>query len=162
MAAGSGSATSHPTSRSLLRAAAVAALASGAPSTAYAVLARRAPLEATRAAGRLLAPRARREPTVLAAAALAHGGLSLAWTAVLQRLPGGPTRSACYGAAIAALDLGLAHVVRGARFGPIADLPVLPQVADHVAFAVVVDAVLSGTKLSSTARARSSARRGAR
>ena len=139
MAAGSGSATR----RSLLRAAAFAAVLSGAPSTGYALLARRDPLEATRAAGRMLAPRARRDPTVLAAAAVAHGALSLAWTAVLQRLPGGPVRSACYGAAIAALDLGLAHVVRGDRFGPIADLPVLPQLADHVAFAVIARAAFS-------------------
>jgi hypothetical protein len=97
----------------------------------------------------LLAPHARRGLTVLAAAAVAHGALSLGWTAVLQRLPRGLGPAIGYGLAIAALDLGLAHLVRGERFGPIADLPVLPQIADHVAFAVVVDAVTSGSQASS-------------
>jgi hypothetical protein len=146
MSAGS---VSAPASTGLLRAATYAAVLSGAPSTGYALVARRDPLEATRAAGRLLAPRTRREPTVLAAAAVAHGALSLGWTAVLQRLPRGLGRAAGYGLAIAALDLALAHVVRGRRFGPIADLPVLPQVADHVLFAVLVDAATCGTRLSS-------------
>jgi len=103
------------------------------------------PLAATRAAGRLLAPRAQREPTVLAAAALTHGALSLGWTALLRLLPRGTARAAGYGLAIAALDLGLAHILRGERFGPIAELRVLPQVADHIAFAVLVDTVISGS-----------------
>ena len=141
MAAASGSATS----RTLLPAAVLAATLSGAPSTVDALVRRTDPLAATRAAGRLLAPRARREPIVLAAAAIAHGALSLAWTAALQRLPRGTARAAAYGLAVAALDLGVAHTVRGARFGPIAELRVLPQLADHVLFAVIVDVVSSGS-----------------
>jgi hypothetical protein len=89
-----------------------------------------------------LLPSATAPATVLSAAALTHATLSLAWTAVLSRLPGGALRSAGYGTAIAALDLGLAHAVRGPRFGPTADLPVLPQLADHVAFAVIARAAL--------------------
>ena len=143
MSAGSASA---PASADLLRAAAVAATLSGVPSTVEALLRGTDPLAATRAAGRLLAPRARRDTTVLAAAALAHGTLCFGWTAVLRRLPRGRVRAAGYGLAIAALDLGIAHAVRGERFGPIAELPVLPQVADHVAFAVIVEVATSGSR----------------
>ncbi len=153
---------SAPTYRPLLRAAFVAGVLSGAPSTAAAVVGGDDPLAATRAAGRLLAPRVERESTVLVAAAVAHGALSLGWTAVLQRLPRGLGRAAGYGLAIAALDLGLAHVVRGERFGPIAALPVLPQVADHVLFAVIVNAASRHTRVSAKARGRSSGPHGAR
>lgn len=142
MSAGSGSAASG----SLLRAAVTAGTLSGAPSTIDALVRGADPLAATRAAGRLLAPHTRHEPAVLAAAAVTHGALCLAWTAVLQQLPRGRARAAGYGVAIATLDLGLAHAVRGARFGPIARLRVLPQVADHVLFAVLVDALTSGRR----------------
>lgn len=112
------------------------------------------PLAATRAAGRMLAPRTDSPLTLLLAAGAAHGALTLGWTAVLRRLPGGAVRGAGYGAAIAALDLGLARVVGGARFAAINELPVLPQVADHVVFGVAA--------VSRTGRGRSSAPRGAR
>jgi hypothetical protein len=139
---------------------------SGVPSTAWAIATRSDPLEPSRAAGRLLLPRSTSPVRVLLAAALAHGALSLAWTAVLTRLPGGPARSCGYGLAIAALDLGAAHALRGPRFGPVADLAVLPQVADHLAFAVLARNVsatgLTSTGLTATGRARSSAPRGAR
>jgi len=118
---------------------------SGVPSTAWAIVRRQDPLAPTRAAGRLLLPDTGDHLALLAAAAAAHGALSLGWTAVLQRLPGGLGRAAGYGLAIAALDLGVAHLVRGERFGPIADLPVLPQVADHVAFAVVARAAFKAS-----------------
>jgi hypothetical protein len=125
----------------MLRPAAVAAVLSGIPSTGYALAVGADPLAATRAAGRLLLPRSTRPSHVLLAAAVGHGLLSLAWTAVLARLPGGTARAAGYGLAIAWLDLGVARAVRGPRFGPVADLPVLPQVADHVLFAVVARAL---------------------
>jgi hypothetical protein len=130
---------------------------SGVPSTVWAVLRRQDPLAATRAAGRLLLPDGTDPVALVASAAAAHGALSLGWTAVLSRLPGGPVRSVCYGAAIAALDLGLAHAVRGARLGPTADLPVLPQLADHVAFAVIARAAVSAAS-GSRARSRPPAR----
>lgn len=117
---------------------------SGVPSTAWAIVRRQDPLAPTRAAGRLLLPDTTDQVALLTSAAAAHGALSLAWTAVLRRLPGGPFHSACYGAAIAALDLGSAHVIRGRHLAPIADLPVVPQLADHVAFAVIARAAVSG------------------
>jgi len=130
--------------RADFRRAALAGLLSGLPSTAFALLRGRDPLEATRAAGRLLLPDARSDVSVLAAAALAHTTLTTGWTAVLHRLPGGALRGAGYGLVIAALDLGLARVIRGRRFGAIAELELLPQVADHVAFGILVSARARG------------------
>jgi hypothetical protein len=91
----------------------------------------------------MLVPDARSDVAVLAAGAAMHAALTVAWTAILRRLPGGAFRAAGYGLAVAALDLGFAHVVRGRRFTPVAELAVLPQVADHLAFGLL--AGLSGT-----------------
>lgn len=115
-------------------AAAVAGLVSGLPST---VLVGQ-PVEATRAAGTLLGA-----PT-LPRGALAHAALSLGWATVLARvLPRRPARwhGALAGLAIAGLDLG----VVGRRLPRIRALPVLPQVADHVAFGIAVAWVLRRT-----------------
>jgi hypothetical protein len=110
---------------------------SGVPSTAHALLTRADPLEGARAAGTLLLPRETRTLPLLASATVAHLGLSLGWAVVLRAvLPA--RRRAAWGAlgglAIAALDLG----VIGRRFPRIHALPLLPQVADHIAFGVVV------------------------
>ena len=115
----------------IVSAAAVAGLFSGAPSTMLA----RDPVGATRAAGSLLG-----RPTVVRGA-VAHAGLSLGWAAVLDRVL--PRRArwwhgAAAGAAIAALDLG----VVGRRFPRIRELPQLPQWLDHVAYGMLVTAVL--------------------
>lgn len=125
-----------------LVAGAVAALLSGAPSTAHALATRTSPLEATLAAGTLLAPRARRPAVLLLAAVPVHLALSLGWAlllaAVLPRrrtLAWGPLG----GLVIAALDLG----VIGRRHPRIRALAPLPQVLDHVAYGAVVGAVLS-------------------
>ena len=70
-----------------------------------------------------------------------HLALSLGWALVLARaLPRRrPTlEGAAAGLAIAALDLGLL----GRRLPAIRALPVLPQVADHVAYGAVVGAIL--------------------
>jgi hypothetical protein len=134
---------------------------SGVPSTVWAFSRGEDPLAATRAAGRLLLPGATDPGPLFASAAAAHGALSLWWTAVLSRLPGGPLRAAGYGAAIAALDLGIAHAVRGRRFGPTADLAVLPQLADHLAFAVIARSAL-GQPVIGRGRARPSAARAGR
>lgn len=122
-------------SRPVLTAAAVAAVASGAPSTVLALVRGRPVLEATRAAGTLLGA-----PT-LPRALVAHGAISLWWAAVLARvLPRG--RRAAWGVAagvgIAALDLELI----GRRFPAVRALPKLPQYLDHVAFGAVVGAVV--------------------
>ena len=70
-----------------------------------------------------------------------HLALSLGWALVLARaLPRRPhvLAGAGAGVAIAALDLG----VVGHRFRRIRELPLGPQVADHVAYGVTVAAVL--------------------
>lgn len=125
-----------------LVAGAVAAVLSGAPSTLHALATRRDPLEATLAAGTLLAPRARRRAVLLLAAVPAHVALSLGWALLLARvLPRQHTIAwaTAGGLAIAALDLG----VVGRRFPRIRALPLMPQVLDHVAYGAIVGAVLS-------------------
>ena len=128
-----------------LVAGAVAALLSGAPSTLHALATRTGPLEATLAAGTLLAPRARRPAVLLLAAVPVHVALSLGWALLLARLL--PRRhtvawATAAGLAIAALDLG----VVGRRVPRIRALALLPQVFDHLAYGAIVGAVLSARR----------------
>jgi hypothetical protein len=120
----------------------VAAVVSGIPSTVHAAVTGRDPLEATLAAGSILAPNESRRGRLFLAAAPVHGAISLGWAFVLARaLPPRPTLAAGAGAglAIAALDLG----VIGRRFPRIRSLPVGPQLADHIVYGATVAAVLS-------------------
>lgn len=124
---------------------AVAALVSGVPSTLHAIAARTSPLEATLAAGTLLAPRARRRAVLLLAAVPVHVALSLGWALALSAvLPRRRTLAwgTLAGAAIAALDLG----VIGRRYPRIRALAPVPQVLDHVAYGATVGAVLSARR----------------
>ena len=124
-----------------LAAGAVAAVLSGIPSTVHALATGRDPLEATLAAGSILLPEETRPERLLAAAVPVHLALSLGWSVVLAGvLPRRPSfaAGAAAGLAIAALDLGVA----GRRFPRIRALPLGPQVADHVAYGIVVAAVL--------------------
>lgn len=138
-------------SRALLRdgllAGTVAGVLSGAPSTAWAIVTGQDPLAATRAAGSLLLPRESRRGRLLAAAVVVHTGLSLGWAVALAAtLPRRHTAAAgvVAGLAIAALDLG----VVGRRLPRIRELPVVPQVADHVAYGLLVGAVLARVRRS--------------
>jgi hypothetical protein len=125
-----------------LRAGAVAAVLSGAPSTVHVLATGRSPVEAIRAAGTLLLPDDASPAGLAAAGVLAHGAISLGWgvalAAVLPR-----RRTVAWGAlaglAIAGLDLG----VVGRRWPRIRALSTAPQVADHVAFGALVGAVVS-------------------
>ena len=123
----------------VLRAAAWAAVLSGIPSTAHALATGRDPLEPTYAAGTVVLRGETRHARLLAAAVPLHLALSLGWTLALDRAGArGAVRGAAAGLAIAALDLGVA-----ARCFPrIRALPLLPQVADHVAFGLVAGALL--------------------
>ncbi|MBA3365721.1 MAG: hypothetical protein H0U03_08055 [Actinobacteria bacterium] len=119
----------------------MAAVVSGAPSTVHALLTGRDPLEATLAAGSILLPDEARRGRLLLAAVPVHIGVSLGWGVVLSRaLPERRTVTlgALAGLAIAALDLGTV----GRRLPRIRSLPLLPQLADHVAFGVSVAADL--------------------
>jgi hypothetical protein len=130
---------------------AIAAVASGAPSTLHALATRRDPLEASLAAGTLLLPGERRPSRLLAAAAVAHAALSLGWAAVLSAcLPRRHTAAWAVpaGLAIAALDLG----VVGRRLPRIRALALAPQLADHIVYALTVGAVLSSRRRRSSRR----------
>lgn len=128
----------------IVRAALVASVVSGVPSTAHALLTGRDPLAATQAAGAMVAPGASRA-TQIAAAAPVHLALSFGWTVALARVVPAhrsPAARAAVGmlagAAIAALDLG----VIGRRIEPIRALALAPQVADHLAFGAAAALVL--------------------
>ncbi len=128
--------------RDALVSGAVAAVVSGVPSTAHALLSGLNPVEASLAAGTLLLPREERASRLLPAALVAHGTLSLGWALVLcAALPRRATLgwSVLAGLAIAALDLG----VVGRRYPRIRALPLAPQVLDHVAYAATVGALVS-------------------
>jgi hypothetical protein len=124
-----------------LTAGAVAAVASAAPSTLWALAAGRDPLEATLAAGSMVVPGETRRGRLVAAAVPVHLALSLSWAVVLARClprPRSVAAGAVAGLAIAALDLGL--VAR--RFPRVRALPLLPQLADHAVYGATVTAVL--------------------
>jgi hypothetical protein len=120
-------------------AAVVAAVASGAPSTGWALATGSDPLAAARAAASLATPDRPRGSLVVGA--LVHAVISLAWTVILAGVL--PSRRRAWwgtvaGAGIAALDLGLI----GQRIPQIRRLPWAPQVADHLAFGLLVGLVL--------------------
>jgi hypothetical protein len=118
-----------------LRAGAVAAVFSGAPSTVHALMTGRDPLEATRAAGSVLLRGETRRLPLVAAALPVHLALSLAWAVVLDRAGvRGARAGAVAGLAIAALDLGLV----GRQIPRVQALPLLPQLADHAAYGAIV------------------------
>jgi len=130
-----------------LRAGLPAALLSGLPSTAYAVLRERDPLEATVAAGSILLPRERRRGRLLVAAIPVHLALSAVWTVAIavvlpRRNP--LAEGILAGLAIAALDLG----VIGSRFPRIRALETGPQIADHMAFGIIAAAGLARNRKS--------------
>ena len=124
----------------VLRAAAAAAALSGTPSTAHALLTGRDPLEATLAAGTVLFRGETRRWRLVAAAVPVHLALSLGWTVVLDRAGvRGARAGALAGLGIAALDLG----VVGRRYPRVRALPLLPQLADHVAFGAIAGLLLA-------------------
>ena len=122
-----------------------AAVLSGAPSTAWAVVTGGDPLAAPRAAGTLV-PGFRDEPGLLRGL-LAHAAVSLVWGVPVNALCRRRWQGALAGVAIAALDLGV--VAR--RYPAVRALPTVPQLADHVAFGILA-----------TGRGIRSPRRGAR
>jgi hypothetical protein len=128
--------------RDVLAAGAVAAVVSATPSTAWALLAGRDPLEATLATGSVVLPGETRRSRLVLAAAPVHVALSLAWAAVLERvLPHGreARAGALAGLCIAALDLGVA----GRLFPRVRALPLAPQLADHALYGATVGYVLA-------------------
>ena len=129
-----------------LHAAAWAAVLSGAPSTIHALATGGEPLQATLAAGRMVAPRAADPRHLVLAAALAHGALSVGWgVALAATLP--ERRTVAWGA-LAGFGIGILDLlVIGRHIPAIRDLAIAPQLADHVAFGLVAGYVLrDGTR----------------
>jgi hypothetical protein len=127
--------------RDVLVTAAVAGTLSGAPSTVHALVTGRPVLGAVEAAGTLVADGRSARWRLVGAGAAAHVAISLWWAAVLTTvLPRRRTVlcGALAGGVIAALDLGTV----GRRKPAIRALPLLPQIADHVAFGALAGAVL--------------------
>jgi hypothetical protein len=124
-------------------AAAFAASVSGAPSSTHALLTRRSPLAAARAAGTLIPGRADR-PSVVGGL-IVHAAVSAGWAGVLGFVL--PRRHTVAAGALAGLGIaGFDLVVAGGRKRPaIAALPQAWQWADHVAFGAAVGWVLSRT-----------------
>ena len=123
-----------------VRAAAWAALLSGAPSTLHALATGRDPFDAALAAGSILLPSETRRTRLLAAAIPVHLALSLCWALALNRAGvRSAGRGAVAGLAIGAVDLTLAaHVLPRIRA-----LPLLPQLADHAAYGAIAGHVLA-------------------
>jgi hypothetical protein len=115
---------------------------SGLPSTIHALATGRPVLAATRAAGSLVLPAEAAPASLLAAGVVVHACLSLGWGTVLAvTLPrrGTTAWGAVAGLVIAGLDLGLV----GRHRPLIRALPLVPQVADHVAFGALAAAILA-------------------
>lgn len=128
--------------RDALAAGTCGAILGGAPSTVYALATGGDPLEATKAAGSIVLPQETRTRALVAAAVPVHLALSLGWAFVLERAGArGLLRGAAAGLAIAALDLGVA----ACHYPRVHALKLAPQVADHVAYGVVVGLVLART-----------------
>jgi hypothetical protein len=128
--------------RDAVHAGLIAAVISGAPSTAIAVARGDDVLDGARAAGTLLLPHETRTAVLLAAAVPVHLALSLGWAVVLDRvLPRGREQvgGLLGGLAVATLDLA----VIGRRLPHIRTLPQPRQWADHAAYGLAVGAVLS-------------------
>jgi hypothetical protein len=127
--------------RAILRGAAVASVASGAPSSIYALVRGRDPwaqgMAATRAVGTLVRPGT---PGLLRGA-LAHGAISLAVGELFGVTL--PRRQSVAWGALAGLAVGWVNltVVAPQRYPAIASLPLGPQLADNVAFGAVFAAI---------------------
>lgn len=131
----------HFSLRDLFWAWLIATVFSGLPSTLHALAIGADPLEATLAAGAMLAPPSSGTAVLVGAAALVHPAVSLFWTALFGLLL--PRRHvlawALIGsAAVALLDL---LVIAPRLFPAVAALPLWPQFADHLMWG----ALLGGT-----------------
>ena len=114
---------------------------SGAPSTFYALVAKRPVLEATEAAGTMLMRDETRLSRLLPAALTVHLALSLFWSHVMAA--GLPRRRPVLFGSAAGLGIGIFDLlVVGRRWPMIRALPLVPQLADHVVFGVVVASML--------------------
>ena len=127
--------------RRVLRAALVAGVLSGIPSTVITLAKGDDPLESTVAVGSALLPEEEDLATLVGAGLLAHFAISLGWTiafAIIMRKNPTWIRGGLLGGLVGTIDLELASL----RFPQIAALPKVPQLLDHIAFGALVGGVL--------------------
>jgi hypothetical protein len=120
----------------------VATALSGIPSTLYSALTGADIAEPTRAAGAMLIAADSNDRELLIAAAVVHITVSFFWSAILILiLPRAFTASACVLAAllIGVLDL---RVIAPRFFPEVANLSLLPQIADHLMWGACLGLVL--------------------
>lgn len=151
-----------------LAAGAAGAVTGGLPSTLWALATGADPREATLAAGSMLLPHEERASRLFVAAVPVHLAFSLGWAVVLA--PVLPRRQEVAGGAVAGLAIAALDLAVGRRVFPrVRALPLLPQVADHVAYGATVGFTLArrrrspgGRRRAAVARltARSASRRG--
>lgn len=125
--------------RRTMRAGSLAATFGGVPSTIYALVRGDDPFDSMRAIGSMVTS-STDDSTLLLAAVPVHLAISIGWAAVIAGLLPARRRrlfSALMGVGIAILDLR----VLGRSFPRIRALPLGPQVADHVAFAMIAAAL---------------------
>jgi hypothetical protein len=129
--------------RDLLAAGWTATLVGGMPSTLYAFATGGDPLEATRAAGAMLIPAGSRTIELVLAAAMVHVCVSFSWAAILVRVL--PRRQVVLWASAAAALIGLIdlRVIAPVFFPEVADLPLGPQMADHLMWGASLGWVLA-------------------
>lgn len=141
------------TIRDLLFAWLIATLFSGAPSTLHALASGGDPLEATRAAGRMLLPTVNDTALLFAAAALVHPAVSLWWTVVFACVL--PRRHIALWAALGAAGVALLDllVIAPLAFPAVAALPFWPQFADHLAWGALLGGTLQWRSANRRARA---------
>jgi hypothetical protein len=116
----------------LLAAGWTAALLSGIPSTVYALATGADATEATRTAGAMLIPASSGLPALFAAAAVAHLTISFFWAAILVAIL--PRKHVIAWATTAAALIGIfdLRIIAPLFFPQVADLPLGPQMADHL------------------------------
>lgn len=130
----------------MFRAALVGAAVSGAPSTFYAVATGRPLLETTEAAGTILLPNESRLSRLVPAAAVLHLALSLFWAHTIATVF--PRRRPVLWGSVAGLAIAIFDLrIIGRRWARIRALAVVPQLADHMVFGVVVTCVLQRAAL---------------
>ncbi len=133
-------------SREVALAALAAGVGGGAPSTLHALLRRRDPFEATRAAGHLVAGAGTPDGRLTVAGLGIHGAVSCAWAALLVPLLRRRRHPVALGAGAGLVIAGVIRVAARRLAPPLAALPAWPQVADHVAYGALVGAVVARTR----------------
>jgi hypothetical protein len=121
---------------------AAAAVVGSAPSTVWALASGGDPLEATLAAGSMMLPDEERPAPLIAAAVPVHLAFSFGWALLLAQVL--PRRHTVAAGALAGLGIAALDLAVGRRLFPrVRELPLLPQVADHLAYGATVGFVLA-------------------